>query len=71
MEYLRRLILILNTELSAKNKIQVTGSLAVPVLIGTKKNYENLTEKQQSCMAVVAVVVVMIMINKVSQSSVF
>ena len=76
MEYLRRLILILNTELSAKNKIQVTGSLAVPVLIGTKKNYENLTEKQQSCMAAaavvaVAVVVVMIMINKVSQSSVF
>jgi hypothetical protein len=31
-EYLRRLRLILNTELSAKNKTQAVGSLAVPVL---------------------------------------
>jgi len=31
-EYLRRLRLVLSTELSAKNKIQVIGSLAVPVL---------------------------------------
>ena len=30
-EYLRRLRLVLGTELSAKNKIQATGSLAVPV----------------------------------------
>jgi len=31
-EYLRRLRLVLDTELSAKNKIQTIGSLAVPVL---------------------------------------
>jgi hypothetical protein len=31
-EYIRRLRLILNTELSAKNKMQAVGSLAVPVL---------------------------------------
>ena len=31
-EYLRRLRLVLGTELSAKNKIQTIGSLAVPVL---------------------------------------
>ena len=31
-EYLRRLRLIFGTELSAKNKIQAIGSLAVPVL---------------------------------------
>ena len=31
-EYLRRLRLVLVTELSAKNKIQAIGSLAVPVL---------------------------------------
>jgi len=31
-EYLRRSRLVLGTELSAKNKIQATGSLAVPVL---------------------------------------
>jgi len=31
-EYLRRLRLALSTELSAKNKIQATGSLALPVL---------------------------------------
>jgi hypothetical protein len=30
-EYLRRLRLVLGTELSAKNKIQAIGSLAVPV----------------------------------------
>ena len=32
MEYLRWLRLVLGTELSAKNKIQATGLLAVPVL---------------------------------------
>jgi len=31
-EYLRRLSIVLDTELSAKNKIQAIGSLAVPVL---------------------------------------
>ena len=31
-EYLMRLRLVLGTELSAKNKIQATGSLTVPVL---------------------------------------
>jgi hypothetical protein len=31
-EYVRRVRLIFNTELSAKNKIQATGSLEVPVL---------------------------------------
>jgi len=31
-EYLRRLRLILGTELSEKNKIQEIGSLAIPVL---------------------------------------
>ena len=31
-EYLRRLRLVLDTELSKKNKIQAIGSLAVPVL---------------------------------------
>ena len=31
-EYLRRLRLVLGTELSAKNKIQALGSLALPVL---------------------------------------
>jgi hypothetical protein len=31
-EYVRRLRLILNTELSAKNKMQAIGSLVVPVL---------------------------------------
>ena len=31
-EYLRRLRLVLGTDLSAKNKIQATGSLAMPVL---------------------------------------
>ena len=45
-EYLRRLRLVLSTELSAKNKIQAIGSLAVPVpvldlLTGTKKNCKN------------------------------
>jgi hypothetical protein len=32
VKYVRRLRLILNTELSANNKMQATGSLAVPVL---------------------------------------
>jgi len=46
-EYLRRLRLVLGTELSAKNKIQAIGSLAVLVLTvlelltGTKKNCKN------------------------------
>jgi len=31
-EYLRRMILVLDTELSTMNKIQAIGSLAVPVL---------------------------------------
>jgi hypothetical protein len=31
-EYARRLRLVLNTELSEKNKMQATGSLAVPAL---------------------------------------
>jgi hypothetical protein len=31
-EHVRRLRLIMNTELSAKNKMQATGSLAVAVL---------------------------------------
>jgi hypothetical protein len=31
-EYLRRLSIVLDTELSAKNKIQAVGSLAIPVL---------------------------------------
>jgi uncharacterized protein YgfB (UPF0149 family) len=31
-EYIRRLKLILSTELSAKNKMQAIGSLAIPVL---------------------------------------
>jgi hypothetical protein len=31
-EYVRRLRLILSTELSEKNKMQATGSLVVPVL---------------------------------------
>ena len=31
-EYLRRLMLVLGTELCAKNKIQAIGSLAIPVL---------------------------------------
>ena len=49
-EYLRRLIL--NAELSAKNKIQEIGLLVVLVLvllIGTKNNYENWIEKQEIC----------------------
>ena len=47
-EYFRRLRLVLGTELSTKNKIQATGSLAVPVLkivlellTGAKKNCKN------------------------------
>ena len=47
MEYLRRLRLVLGTELSAKNKIPTIGSLAVilrysfGMLTGTKKNCKN------------------------------
>ena len=46
-EYLRRLRLVLGTELSAKKKIQVIGSLPIPVLTvlelltRTKKNCKN------------------------------
>jgi len=49
-KYLRRLRLVLGTELSAKYKILAIGSLAVPVLLyctvlelltGTKKNCKN------------------------------
>jgi len=46
-EYLRRVRLVFHTELSAENKIQGIGSLAVPVLTvvelltGTKKNCKN------------------------------
>ena len=46
--YLRRLTLVLGTKLSAKNKIQATGSLVVPVLrynlellTGSEKNRKN------------------------------
>ena len=38
-EYLQRLRLVLGTELSPKNKIQATGSLAVPVLRYSFGNY--------------------------------
>jgi hypothetical protein len=47
-EYLKRMRLVLATELSVKNKIQANGSLAVPVfrqvlelLTGTKRNCKN------------------------------
>jgi len=56
-EYLRRLRLVLGIELSAKNKIQATGSLAVPVLryslellTGTKKNCITQRQIQITCM---------------------
>jgi ribosomal protein L17 len=55
--YLRRLRLVLGTELSAKNKIQATASLAVPVfrysselLTGTKKNHITQRQMQIACM---------------------
>jgi hypothetical protein len=55
-EYVRGLRLILNTELSSKNKMQATGSLAVQVLrysfellTGIKKKYKNWIEKQEKC----------------------
>ena len=38
-EYLRRLRLVLSTELNAKDKIQAIGSLAVPVLRYSFGNY--------------------------------
>jgi len=53
-EYVRRLRLVLGTELSPKNKILAIGSLAVPVLrysfgiTGTKKNCENWKQKQEN-----------------------
>jgi hypothetical protein len=53
-DYVRSLRLIFNTELSAKNNMLVTGSLAVPVLsvalellTGIKKKYKNWIEKQE------------------------
>jgi hypothetical protein len=44
----------INTELSAKNKIQEIGSLAIPVLgyifgTGIKRKYKSWTEKQEKC----------------------
>jgi len=47
-EYLKRLRLVLGTELSAKNKIQETGSLAAPVLrysFGTVNWYQEELQK--------------------------
>jgi hypothetical protein len=46
-EYVRRLRLILNTELSARNKMQATGSLAL--LTDIKKKYRNWIEEQEKC----------------------
>ena len=43
-EYLTRLRLVLSTELSAKNKIQASGSLAVPVL---RYNFGNINWHQE------------------------
>jgi hypothetical protein len=55
-EYLRRLRLVLGTELGAKNKIQAIGhseyqylDIVLKLLIGTKKNYENWIGKQENC----------------------
>jgi hypothetical protein len=55
VEYLRRLRLVLDTDLGAKNKIQALGSMAVPVLghslellIGANK-CKNWTGKQGNC----------------------
>jgi hypothetical protein len=55
-EYLRRLRLVLNTELKAKNKIQTIQAWAAQVLrysfrilIGTMKNCENWIRKQENC----------------------
>jgi 3-methyladenine DNA glycosylase Tag len=52
-EYLRRLRLVLGTELSAKNKIQAIGSLAVPIFRYSfgivnwhQKNCKNYTGKR-------------------------
>jgi len=43
---LRRLRLVLGTELNAKNKIQATGSLAVPVL---RYNFGIVNWHQKKC----------------------
>ncbi|PNF33084.1 hypothetical protein B7P43_G16085, partial [Cryptotermes secundus] len=52
-EYVRRLRLILNTELNAKHKMQAIGSLAVPVLRYSfgiinwhKEEYKNLAKNE-------------------------
>ena len=55
---MRRLRLVLGTELSAKNKIQAIGSLAIPVLTvlelltGTKKNCEKLDRKTRKLLTI-------------------
>jgi hypothetical protein len=55
-EYVRRLRLILNTELSAKNKMQAIGSLAVPVrryssgiIDWHQEEIQKLDRKQEKC----------------------
>jgi hypothetical protein len=55
-EYVRRLRLILNTELSANNKMQAIGSLAVPALRYSfgiinwhQGEIQNWIEKQEKC----------------------
>jgi len=45
-EYSRRLRLVLSTELSAKNKIQAVGSLAVPAL---KYSFGIINGHQENC----------------------
>ena len=57
-EHLRRLRLVLDTELSAKNKIQATGSVAVPVLrysLGTvnwHQELQKLDEKMRKLLTI-------------------
>jgi hypothetical protein len=55
-EYVRRLRLILNTELSEKNKMEAAGSLAVPVLRYSfgiinwhQEEIQKLDKKQEKC----------------------
>jgi hypothetical protein len=55
-EYVRRLRLILSTELSAKNKMQATGSLAVPeirysfgIINWHQEEIQKLDRKQEKC----------------------
>jgi hypothetical protein len=55
-EYIRRLRLILSTELSAKNKMQAIGSLTIPVLRYSfgfinciKRKYKSWTGNQEKC----------------------